>query len=340
MNRLMCAVLALVAMQIPSQVSAQQVTDGTVVKLGRWDTFGGELVSNGIVKSLLGDLGYKVEVSSLSPAPFYKALGQGDVDLWDGGTWPNHAAMFAAIKDTAVVLGDGTIIGGGVNAILIDKKTAEEHHITHLEQFSDPKIAKIFDTDGDGKADLYQCDFGWGCANIVDFYIKSLKLEPNVKSVQAKWDMLMADTVAKFQRGEPVMYYAWAPSWITHKLQPGRDVVWLQIDSKDLPAAMQDGTDVRGSSPGIAGCAGGSDPCEIGAPWNNKMIANKAFADAHPGVSKMLAEMKWSLETWSAWEDAINDGAKSDADFRRLADEWIASNKVTYDAWLKVGASK
>ncbi|MBP0020967.1 MAG: hypothetical protein J7647_25840 [Cyanobacteria bacterium SBLK] len=29
----------------------------------------------------------------------------------------------------------------------IDKKTAEEHNITSLEQFKDPEIAKLFDSD-------------------------------------------------------------------------------------------------------------------------------------------------------------------------------------------------
>ena len=46
---------------------------------------------------------------------------------------------------------------------LIDKKTAEKYHITNIEQLKDPKIASLFDANGDGKADMTGCTPGWGC---------------------------------------------------------------------------------------------------------------------------------------------------------------------------------
>lgn len=44
---------------------------------------------------------------------------------------------------------------------LIDKKTADEYKITHISQLSDPKLAKLFDSNGDGKADLVGASAGW-----------------------------------------------------------------------------------------------------------------------------------------------------------------------------------
>jgi len=56
------------------------------------------------------------------------------------------------IKTEAVVI--GPTVAGAAQGYLIDKKTSDKYGITNLEQFKDPKIAKLFDTNGNGKANL------------------------------------------------------------------------------------------------------------------------------------------------------------------------------------------
>ena len=48
----------------------------------------------------------------------------------------------------------------------------------------------------------------------------------------------MAQTFAKFKRGEPVLYYTWSPSWVVDTLVPGRDVVWLPTPFGALPKGV------------------------------------------------------------------------------------------------------
>lgn len=54
------------------------------------------------------------------------------------------------------VLSRGVFVTGAAQGYLIDK-TAEQYKITNIAQLKDPKIAKIFDTNGDGKADMMGC---------------------------------------------------------------------------------------------------------------------------------------------------------------------------------------
>lgn len=49
---------------------------------------------------------------------------------------------------------EGVFVNGAAQGYLIDKKTADQYKITNIAQLKDPKIAKLFDTNGDGKADL------------------------------------------------------------------------------------------------------------------------------------------------------------------------------------------
>ena len=52
----------------------------------------------------------------------------------------------------------GVYSDNAAQGYLIDKKTADQYKITNIGQFKDPKIAKLFDADGDGKADLTGCN--------------------------------------------------------------------------------------------------------------------------------------------------------------------------------------
>jgi glycine betaine/proline transport system substrate-binding protein len=62
---------------------------------------------------------------------------------------------------------------------LIDK-TAEQYHIKSIDQLKDPKIAKLFDTNGDGKADLTGCTPGWGCEAVINHQIDAYGLSKTV----------------------------------------------------------------------------------------------------------------------------------------------------------------
>ena len=51
----------------------------------------------------------------------------------------------------------GPFSEGALQGYLIDKKTRDKYGIKSIEQLKDPKLAKLFDIDGDGKADLTGC---------------------------------------------------------------------------------------------------------------------------------------------------------------------------------------
>src|SRR3546814_1578802 len=57
--------------------------------------------------------------------------------------------------------------GGALQGYLIDKKTAEAHDINYVEDMTKDDIQKLFDSNGDGKADLVACPPGWGCEEMI-----------------------------------------------------------------------------------------------------------------------------------------------------------------------------
>lgn len=311
---------------------------GRTIRYAQSNALGATYIQDQIVAAGLAKLGYKVTISVLNAPAFYQASSQGDMDVSTSINWPQNQVPYQKVEKQLALLGEGSIIGGGINGYVIDKKTAEANKLTNVEQLKDPKIAALFDTNRDGKADLNNCDPGWSCGDVVEFQLAKFGLTDTVRSVRGKYEVLMGETFSRFRAGEPVLFYTWSPSWVVNTLQPGRDVVWLPTPYDALPAGVASpGTSLVS---GVVGCAGGQDPCRmtIGA-WNYVVIANRAFLDDNPAARAFLLNIKFPLETWVQWEGVISK-TKADRDIKKAADEWIAQNQGEFDRWVQSALAK
>jgi glycine betaine/proline transport system substrate-binding protein len=206
---------------------------------------------------------------------------------------------------------------------LIDKKTAEKYKITNISQFTDPKIAKLFDTDGDGKADLTGCDPGWGCEAVIEHQLTAFKLRDSVTHKQGSYSALIADTLARFKEGKPIFYYTWTPYWVSAVMQPGRDVVWLEVPFSSLPGT-QSKLDTK--------LPNGRN---YGFTVNQQhIVANKKFVDANPAAAKLFELMKLPMADINAQNMRMNQGENTPADIERHTNGWIKAHQATFDNWI------
>ncbi len=284
------------------------------------ETFQTELVMRG-----LKDLGYDVKpFKEIEYAAGHVALGNGDAtfmaDHWD----PLHVDFYKKAGGDDKLYRKGLFSPGALQGYLIDKKTADKYKITKISQLSDPKIAKLFDTDGDGKADLAGCNPGWGCEKVIEHHLDAYKLRDTVTHKQGSYAAIIADTITRAKAGEAVLYYTWTPYWVSGVLVPNKDVVWLQVPFSSLPGERKDVS---------TKLANGSD---YGFQANNqRIVANKAFAMANPAAAKLFAEMKLSANDISAQNLRMRDGEKEEADIQRHVQAWIDGHSKTWDGWMK-----
>ena len=305
---------------------------GKTVRLAQDDSLGGNYVQDQILLSALEKLGYDVQLSTMNGTLFFQAASQGDVDMGPDVTLPQREPGYRTVEKQLAVVGDGGIIGGGINGYLIDKKTADAHGITRVDQLKDPKIAALFGADG--KAQLIGCDPGWSCGDVIEHQVKAFGLSDTIHIVRGKYEALMGETVARVQRGEPALYYTWSPSWVNDALVPGKDVVWLPTPFESLPEGMP--PIKTALVPGVVGCAGGQDPCRMAlGEWNYRTVINRDFLAQNPAVKTLVEVARWPRETWVAWEGALNKVGSSNRDIRKLADNWIAANQAEFDGWVE-----
>jgi glycine betaine/proline transport system substrate-binding protein len=278
-----------------------------------------------IVMKALEELGYNVgDIKEIEYATGIVAIANGDgtfmADYWD----PLHADFYKNAGGADKIYREGVYSPGALQGYLIDKKTAEKYNITNIEQLKDPKIAKIFDINGDGKADLAGCNPGWGCEKVIEHHLDAYGLRDTVTHNQGSYSAIIADTITRYKQGEPILYYTWTPYWVSGVLVPGKDTVWLQVPFSSLPGENKDADTAL------------PDGSNYGFQVNNqRIIANKKWADENPAAAKLFAIMQISSNDISAENTLMRNGEKSAEDIGRHADAWIKANQSKFDGWLK-----
>ena len=214
--------LALLAMGAVVPASGQPEEDpveANTVRMARatWDTgwFQAE-----VYRLLLMRLGYRVEGPVTMENPdFYRAVAAGEVDLWVNGWFPTHDGL---IEEDLVERIGTQVDAGALQGYFVDAATAGSHGITNLGDLADPEVARLFDLDADGRADLIGCETGWTCSHIIEHHLQAFGLDATVEQVQGDYSPLIAETIARFESGQPVLYYTWTPTWCgwRHRFPP------------------------------------------------------------------------------------------------------------------------
>ncbi|MEI9426035.1 glycine betaine/L-proline ABC transporter substrate-binding protein ProX, partial [Mesorhizobium sp. Cs1299R1N1] len=212
-----------------------------------WSGVSEELMQTYIVDEGLRQLGYDVaEPVQLNIEVAYVAIGKGDATYYAAYAKPIHDQFVKENGGPDIITTFGTLTPNNLQGYLIDKKTAESTGIKFLEDLKDPEKAKLFDIDGDGKADIYGCDPGWGCERIIEHHLDAYGLRDTVDEKQGGYFAIIPDAVQRIKEGKPTIYYTWTPFWLSSVLVHGRDVVWLNVKKTDLPDGQNASTEISG----------------------------------------------------------------------------------------------
>ena len=322
----------------PHSATAQETEDlgpgnGTVVTVARptWDTgwFQAEVITR-----LLAELGYVIDgPSTYNNVDFYAAVQDGSVDLWVNGWFPLHDALLDGGAGGQARRIGVEVEGGALQGYAADRATVEATGVTSLADLADPEIARLFDHNDNGKADLIGCNLDWACHEIVEHHLQAYELTDTVEQISADYGPLMEAAVQRYADGEPLLYYTYTPNWTSGVLVPGTDVNWLPVPFSSLPdgdTAQEQATVVDD----IPGCL--TDPCNMGFPPNDiRSVANAELIGTQPAIASLLESFSIPLTDISAQNAAMFRGDDSSVDIEAHADNWIADNRSLVDEWLE-----
>ena len=324
MNKLIAATMVTASLIISTPVFSEGLPGKGVSVQPLKSSIAEETFQTLLVMKGLEKLGYDVKpIKEIEYAAGHIAIANGDAtflaDHWD----PLHIDFYEKAGGDAKLYREGVYAPKGLQGYLIDKKTADKHNITNIGQLKNPEIAKLFDSNNDGTADLTGCTPGWGCEKVIEHHLDAYDLRKTVTHNQGSYSAIIADTIARYKQGDSIFYYTWTPYWVSGVLVPGKDVVWLQVPFSSLPGKRKD---VDTALP---------DGSNYGFQANDqKIIANKAFTDAHPDAAKLFAIMKISSNDISAQNLRMRDGESSAKDIENHANAWIKANQAKFDGWI------
>jgi glycine betaine/proline transport system substrate-binding protein len=277
-----------------------------------------------IVQIGLEQLGYTVDKHLEAQFPaIHLSIGLGDADYTAVHWNPLHIKFYEKSGGGTSMQRVGKLVEGAAQGYLIDKATADKYNITNLAQLKDPKLAKLFDSDDDGKANLTGCNPGWGCEGVIEHQLDAFKLRDTVDHNQGIYFALIADTITRYKAGESILYYTWSPLWVSSILKPGIDTVWLDVPFSSLPGRPDADTKMpNGKNSGFTINTVG-------------ILANDKFLAENPAAKKFFELVTIPIDDINTAILRQYDGEKTVKQVRKHAEEWVKQNQTQFSAWVE-----
>lgn len=201
----MISILALLAVGCSNQekqgtTSSQKDIESINLAYVAWDT---EIASTNVIKTVLEDMGYDVEITQVENGPMWNAVATGKTDAIVAAWLPKtHADYYEDFKDDVDDLGpnlEGAAIGLVVPTYMKDVNSIED-----LKKARDELNGTITGIDA-----------GAGVVQAAEKTVKDYDLDFTVQtSSSAAMTQALGDAI---QKKEPIVVTGWSPHWMFQK---------------------------------------------------------------------------------------------------------------------------
>lgn len=276
-----------------------------------------------VLKVVLEDnLGLEVELQNGTNPVVFEAMDSGAMHVHPEVWMPNQVNLnnkFVKEKKTVKMNPNGV---AGDQAMCVTKGTAERTGIKNLTDLTNPDTAKKFDTDGDGKGEIWIGAAGWASTNVEKIRAKSYGYAETMKLKEMDETLALAEVDNAVAKKQNIVFFCYTPHhmFALHDLvilkEPAHDKAkWNVIQPTDDPQWLE--------------------KSEAGVAWNTAYLHihyAAALEKKHPAAAKLLSQVKLDTDTVSAMTYALVVEKKDAAEF---AKKWVADNSSTVDSWLK-----
>lgn len=267
------------------------------------------------------NLGLEVELQNGTNPIVFEAMDSGAMHVHPEVWMPNQQNLHDTyVKDKGTVV----MNPNGVEAfqgMCVDQATADANGITTIEDLTNPDIASIFDSDGDGQGELWIGAPGWASTNVEKIRAKSYGYDQTFELTEIDETVAYANLDNAIKAGDPWVGFCYTPHYVfeLHDLQilkePDYDPEkWTVIQPTDDPDWLE--------------------KSDAGVAWDLAYLHvhyAKELEDSYPEVAKMLGNVKLNTDQVSAMTYAlVIDGKEPMA----YAEQWVADNEDAVLGWM------
>lgn len=275
-----------------------------------------------ILKAVIEDnFGLEVELQNATNPVVFEAMDSGSMHIHPEVWLPNQSNLnntFVNEKKTVVQAPQGVPAFQGM---CVTKGTAERTGIKKISDLSDPDMAKNFDTDGDGKGEVWIGASGWASTNVEKVRAKSYGYDETMNLMEMDESVAMAGVDNAVAKKMDSVFFCYTPHHLfaLHELvileEPAYDASkWKMVQPTDDPNWLEVS----------------DTPVAWDLAYLHVHFAASLKKD-HPEVADMLMKINLTTDQVSAMTFALVVDKK---DAEEYAQEWVKANEKTVDSWL------
>ena len=298
----------------------QALAGSLVIGMPNWPS--GQAAANIIKFGIQEKLHLDVEVREMGTLIAFAGLDSGEVDIVPEVWIPNFDSLVKKYVDErkSVRLSPRSV--PATQGICVTRETADKYTIRDIMDLTDPKKAAVFDTDGDGKGEMWIGAQTWTSTDIEKIRAKSYGYAKTMTLLQMPEDVAMAAVDSAVATGHPIVFYCYTP----HHVFQLHDIVQL-TEPKHDPAKWKvvlPSEDPQWLSNSDAPGAWAASHFSIGF--------GSAMADRLPKVAAFLSNIDFTPEEITKMSYALQVDRQDPAKF---AQDWIAKHEDRLSAWSK-----
>ncbi|MBL9074056.1 glycine betaine ABC transporter substrate-binding protein [Tabrizicola sp.] len=276
------------------------------------------------VKAILEEgLGLDVEMATTTAVPvIWEAMGRGtgEIDVWTETWLPNQSGLAQkyADEEKSVTIGDKFF--PAVQGYCVTKVTMDQYGIKSVFDLANPENAKLFDTNGDGKGEIWIGPQGWQSTNIETIRARDYGFADFFELQSTDEAVATASLDAAAKAGKPWVGYCYGP----HQNFATYDIALLQEPAHD------DGDFVMVQPADDPDWMAKSHVASAYADTTVHISWSSTLADRQPQAVALLKNIQLSAEDVNAWSLAIVNGKEP----AEVADEWVKAHPDLIAQWM------
>jgi glycine betaine/proline transport system substrate-binding protein len=310
------------------------------VVLGELSWDGSRAITHVLKEIIESRLDYDTAIVQAESAVIFATMdkGKGDLDVYTDLWMPNQSEKWDKYIEPgsreSVLVNDQPYTG--TQGLFVPGYIQDQYGVKSVRDLADPKIAKLFDSDGNGKGEYWPGGPGWNSTNVEQVKAKSYGydkyFEPNIVADS----MLKAKLKADYRRKRGILFYFWTPEWI-HAAYDLRRLEEPPFDGY----AMASKKDDPKYNPN--GCFNMIQPkededwlakSEVTCGWPDAKVYvafSKSLTRRAPKVAQFLRQVAFDPAVVNTWILQIGQEKREPAE---VAKEWVTNNADTVNRWL------
>jgi len=312
---------AAAAIAVAGFSAAAAAQDKVTIGVPNWPSV--NITANVIKVIAEENFGTEVELVPGTNAVVFKAMdrAKGDIDVHPEVWMPNQENLAKEYVESkkSVVMSDQPY--AAVQGVCVTKQTADEHGITSVTQLVNPDVSALFDSNDDGKGELWVGAPGWASTNVEKVKARGYGYDQFFELTTIEETLVLAQLDDAVTKKRPFVFFCYGPHHMfqLHELvqleEPTYDKSrWTMVQPTDDPDWFN------------------KSKIDVAWPPTKVHIAySKTLETRAPEVAALLGNIQMNSALVSAWTYALVVDKEEPAEY---AKKWVSENTEIVNKWL------